>query len=67
MSYDESDAQWDRFIDEIHQDFRDSALEDPEIYDRVVADFRKARLRDYYLERPFVAAATNWRGPWRFR
>jgi hypothetical protein len=59
MSYDESDAQWDRFIDEIQKDFRESALEDPEIYDRVVDDFREARLREYYLEHPLVAEAAD--------
>ena len=59
MSYDESDAHWDRCIDEIQREFRDSALEDPEIYDQVADDFREARLRDYYLENPLVAEAAD--------
>jgi len=59
MSYDPSDAEWDRFIDEIQKEFRDSALNDPEIYDRVVDDFREARLRDYYVEHPLIAESAE--------
>jgi hypothetical protein len=49
MSYDPSDAAYDRFVDELYKEFRDSALDDTELYDCVVDAFREARLRDYYL------------------
>jgi len=54
MSYDPSDAAYDEFIDQLYKEFRDSALEDSEIYDRIVDDFKESRLRDFYLEHPLV-------------
>ena len=59
MSYDPSDAAYDRFVDELYKEFRDSVLEDSELYDSVVDAFREARLRDYYLENPLVAQAAQ--------
>lgn len=59
MSYDPSDAAYDQFVDELYKELHDSALEDSEIYDRVVDDFREARLRDYYLENPLIAQAAQ--------
>jgi hypothetical protein len=44
MSYDENDAAYDRFIDELHKDFREQTLDDAELYDRVVDDFKASRL-----------------------
>ena len=40
MSYDENDAAYDRFIDELHKDFREQALDDAELYDKIVDDSR---------------------------
>lgn len=55
MSYDEQDAAYDRFIDELHRDFRDRALDDAELYDKVVDDFKASRLRAYYVQKPVLA------------
>jgi len=54
MSYDPSDAAYDEFMDRLYKEFRESALEDFELYDRIVDDFKESRLRDYYLEHPLV-------------
>ncbi len=58
MSYDEQDAEYDRFIDfidELHKDFREQALDDAELYDKVVDDFKASRLRAYYAQQPVLA------------
>ena len=55
MSYDEQDAAYDHFIDELHKDFRERALDDAELYDKVVDDFKASRLRAYYVQEPVVA------------
>ena len=55
MSYDPSDAAYDQFVDELYKEFRDSALEDDQLYNRVVDDFKESRLRDYYSDHPLVA------------
>ena len=59
MSYDPSDAAYDEFIDELYKEFRKSALEDDELYSRVVEDFRESRLRNYYTDHPLVAQAAQ--------
>ena len=55
MSYDENDAAYDRFIDELHKDFREQALDDAELYDKIVDDFKTSRLRAVYVQDPAVA------------
>ncbi len=55
MSYDEQDAAYDRFIDELHKDFREQALDDAELYEKVVDDFKASRLRAYYVQEPVLA------------
>lgn len=55
MSYDENDAAYDRFIDDLHKDFREQALDDAELYDKIVDDFKTSRLRAFYVQDPFVA------------
>lgn len=55
MSYDEQDAAYDRFVDELYKEFRGSALDDVELYDRIVDDFKASRLRAFYVEHPLVA------------
>jgi len=59
MSYDPSDAAYDQFVDELYEEFRDSALEDDQLYNRVVEDFKESRLRDYYIDHPLVAKAAQ--------
>ena len=59
MSYDENDAAYDRFVDELYKEFRESALDDQEIYDRVIDAFREARLRDYYVDNPRIAESAQ--------
>lgn len=59
MSYDPSDAAYDQFVDELYKEFRDSALEDDQLYNRVVEDFKESRLRDYYIDHPLVAKAAQ--------
>lgn len=59
MSYDPSDAAYDQFVDELYKEFRDSALEDEQLYNRVVEDFRESRLRDYYMDHPLVVKAAQ--------
>lgn len=54
MSYDPNDAAYDEFIDQLYKEFRDSALDDDQLYERVVDAFKDARLLDYYLEHPDV-------------
>jgi hypothetical protein len=54
MSYDPSDAAYDEFMDRLYKEFRESALEDFELYDRIVDDFKESRLRDFYIEHPLV-------------
>jgi len=50
MSMTPEDAAQERFYDEMYTSFREGVLEDWEVYDRIVDDFKEARLRDYYLE-----------------
>jgi len=59
MSYDPSDAAYDQFVDELYKEFRDSALEDDQLYNQVVDDFKESRLRDYYSDHPLVAEAAQ--------
>jgi hypothetical protein len=59
MSYDENDAAYDRFIDELHKDFREQALDDAELYDKIVDDFKTSRLRAFYVQEPLVAEAAQ--------
>jgi hypothetical protein len=59
MSYDENDAAYDRFIDELHKDFREQTLDDAELYDRVVDDFKASRLLAFYVQEPAVAQAAQ--------
>lgn len=59
MSYDEHDAAYDRFIDELRKDFREQALDDAELYDKIVDDFKASRLRAFYLQEPVVAQAAQ--------
>lgn len=59
MSYDEQDAAYDRFIDELYKEFRDSALDDAELYDKIVDDFKASRLRGFYADHPFVAQTSG--------
>lgn len=56
MSYEPSDAAYDEFIDRLYTEFRDSALNDDQLYERVVDAFKDSRLLDYYLEHPDVLA-----------
>jgi hypothetical protein len=49
------DAAYDRFVDELYKEFRDSALDDVELYDKIVDDFKASRLRAFYAEHPLVA------------
>jgi hypothetical protein len=56
MSYDENDAAYDRFIDEVRNDFREEAFNDAEIYETVVDDFKASRLSAFYAQTPAVAA-----------
>jgi len=44
------DAAADVFFEEMYENFREGVLEDWEVYDRIVDDFKEVRLRDYYLE-----------------
>lgn len=57
MSYDEQDAAYDQFIDELYKDFRTSARDEfyIELYDEVVKDFKESRLKAFYLANPSVA------------
>jgi len=48
------DLPQELFYDEIRKNFLEGALEDWEVYERVVDDFKEARLKDYYLEHPNV-------------
>src|SRR5438876_6065501 len=59
MSYDEQDAAYDRFIDELHKDFREQALDDAELYEKVVDDFKTSRLRAFYVQEPALAQASQ--------
>jgi len=55
VSYDEFDAARDQFFDDLYKEFRASALEDAELYDRIVDDFKASRLRAFYAENTLVA------------
>lgn len=55
MSYDEFDAARDQFFDDLYKEFRESALDDAELYDKVVDDFKASRLRAFYAENPLIA------------
>ena len=57
MSYDEFDAARDQSFDDLYKEFRASALEDAELYDKIVDDFKASRLRAFYVENPLVAQA----------
>lgn len=46
MSYDEDDAAYDAFVEKLYEEFRDSAVDDSELYDRIVENFRGARLEE---------------------
>ena len=59
MSYDPSDAAYDEFIDQLYKEFRESAIEDDELYDRIVDDFRESRLIDYYSENPLLTKSAR--------
>ena len=59
MSYDEQDAAYDHFIDELHKDFLEQALGDAELYDKVVHDFKASRLRAYYVQQPMIAQSAQ--------
>jgi hypothetical protein len=48
------DAAFETFMDRAYESFRESALEDWQLYDRIVNDFKEARLKDYYLDHPGV-------------
>ncbi len=39
MSYDPSDAAYDRFVDELYKEFSDSALEGSELYGSLASTF----------------------------
>ncbi len=53
--YDEHDAAYDDFIDGLYREFRASALDDVELYDKVVDAFRASRLWEVYLASPEIA------------
>jgi hypothetical protein len=55
VSYDESDAARDQFFDDLYKEFRESALDDAELYDKIVDDFKASRLRAFYAGNPLVA------------
>lgn len=52
MSYDESDARRDQFFDDLYKEFRESAVDDWEVYEKIVDDFKASRLRAFYAENP---------------
>ena len=56
MPYDSNDGAYDEFIDQLYKEFRESALDDFELYDRIVDDFKESRLREYYLDHPLWIA-----------
>lgn len=50
MSMTPNEADEEAYLEKLYDSFRENALEDSEVYDRIVKDFKEARLRDYYLE-----------------
>jgi hypothetical protein len=54
MSYDPADAAYDEFVDQLSKEFRESALEDDELYDRIVDSFKESRLCDFYIDHPLI-------------
>lgn len=59
MSYDELDAERDQFFDDLYKEFRASALDDAELYDKIVDDFKASRLRAFYADNPLAAEAAD--------
>jgi hypothetical protein len=55
VSYDEFDAAQDQFFDDLYKEFRASALDDAQLYDKIVDDFKASRLRAFYAENPLLA------------
>jgi hypothetical protein len=59
LSYDELDAERDQFFDDLYKEFRASALDDAELYDKIVDDFKASRLRAFYVDNPLAAEAAD--------
>jgi hypothetical protein len=59
VSYDELDAERDKFFDDLYKEFRASALDDAELYDKIADDFKASRLRAFYADNPLVAEAAD--------
>jgi len=54
LSMTPDEAAQEMAYDQMYKDFTENVLEDEEVYDRIVVDFKEGRLREYYLERPEV-------------
>jgi len=59
MSYDGNDAAYHRFTNELDKQFREQALDDAELYDKIVDDFKTSRVRAFYVLEPLVAEAAQ--------
>lgn len=59
MSYGELDAEREQFFDDLYKEFRASGLDDGELYDRIVDDFKASRLRAFYADNPLAAETAD--------
>lgn len=59
MTTTEDDVRREEYYDNLYKEFSDLALEDEQLYSRVVDDFKESRLRDYYVDHPLVAQAAQ--------
>lgn len=62
MSYDETDAMRDQFIDDLYEDFTKDVLSgrDETLYIKLIDRFTSERLQSFYIDNPNVAAPALW-------